>query len=62
MPPKSTPSDYVPVAEEIMAAEDEERRATYAHFADQLLAVTERPMPPNIARLITAWLIESLRG
>jgi hypothetical protein len=61
--PKSLQSDEPPVAEQIMAAENEERHAIYAHFADQMIAAHggARLMTRPAARLTLAWLIESLR-
>ena len=58
--------DYVPVAEEIMAAEDAERDAwieirqrTYAYFAAEL---TEAHQAQTVPALIARWFAESLRA
>lgn len=45
-----------------MAAEDDERRETFAYFADLMIAAHggARLMTRPAARLTLAWLIESL--
>lgn len=56
------PANYVPVADDIAAHEDAERSATYAYFADQMIAAhAGERMAPVAARLTLAWLVETLR-
>lgn len=66
--PKPLLPDYVPVAEEIIAAEDwlrsynaDIRSAAHRAFSRQLLALCDASTPRRFIDLAQAWEIEALR-
>lgn len=54
--------DYVPVADEIIAADEELCGLFYAHFADQLQRALPDVDPPRWAiRLLFRWRLQAIK-